>query len=550
MVAQILQLKVPEAWCLCPYHRPSLADPLNFINFDISTAFPSLKPDIDVFDDLIPRRAHSRRERGWYYVIPWPPRHREEQSSRPTRMRSQEVPEELFALIWSKYSVINARGHASRGRVPITRHELALLGGINRYWAERCQRKLFAHVSLGAHEEACELLELVQAPESSIIKYLGTITIEAQSLTTSTIPWIHMLCYIFGAEERYLAEERLRSPHKPPQRVRSPTIVFALNGPGTLGRSIHRGLPPSHPPNFSLPIGTLKLTNVRFRRFADLLAVTAYMTNLRTVDCVDVHWDDEPRLSDSSGDDALFRFVAYGHPPGNISVRMDRCSGWARRAIAPFLRSKWIGRHYAFRNVEAEEINRMDELTEAVCASCRETGSQMREMGANCLDGVTDPEMPYEADFGEPVESVQIEFVRSPQWSERRCSYSLHNASVTLTFKCRRGLGRDGTVRTVRVKSIALFLPARSAQGGWNNMDWSVLNTKLLVFSSLRMLVVGFSSLDDMSHFMDRVAKAHLQSLLSRLCFAVWKPSGGKYGDGAWFRGVQNEGELTGSTNR
>ncbi|PSS38087.1 hypothetical protein PHLCEN_2v67 [Hermanssonia centrifuga] len=131
-----------------------------------------------------------------------------------------------------------------------------------RYWARRCQPRIFEHTRLQSEDDMCQLLSFLESPLSHLSDYIKHLYL----IQHTSKSWILLL----------------------PLRLLSlsPTINLEIRGDwdethikrfGHL-RSIHYMLPRAHP-EFSSHISYLNLTYLRFRRFDDL----AHLQSLATL---------------------------------------------------------------------------------------------------------------------------------------------------------------------------------------------------------------------------------------------------------------------------
>ena len=153
--------------------------PSSGTNYYGTKAFPSLKPDIDIFG--IPRR--SRKQRGWY-IITAPIRNHvrvEPPSSRIARraVTGAELPEELFERILAQFtSPPNSVEYSDDSRLlGFTKRQLGNCALVCRFWAQYCQRRIFYHVSIRSREDIIHLLALLRNTNSRVAQYVNKLYI-------------------------------------------------------------------------------------------------------------------------------------------------------------------------------------------------------------------------------------------------------------------------------------------------------------------------------------------------------------------------------------
>lgn len=192
-----------------------LHDPMDHPRFDESTAFPSVKPNIDIFG---PPQCRSRRQRGWYQVKTWPPRSPHLRSFGHVKPFSwATLPQELFRDILSNTCK--------------DKHELGRMRQVNKYWAAQCSSDIFRGLLMSSRLDVLDLCNFIKDPACLFLPHLLDITIRL-SASVPDHPYIHPLPQIWV--RNYMALE-LRGP--------LPSSIRTL-------RSIHALLPKSLPSSF------------------------------------------------------------------------------------------------------------------------------------------------------------------------------------------------------------------------------------------------------------------------------------------------------------
>lgn len=248
--------------------RYILHDPMDEPGYQEATAFPSRKPNIDVFG---PPSHRSRKQRGWYQVRSWPPRPQLQTFSSDGRhflLLAEVLPQELIRRILD-HCIINGQlsGNA--------RGELARCGQVCRFWADHCRITLFATLSLISENDMLDLRDFQDDDRCLFLPYLDEIVIAQENLTEP--PWTHTFIPIW--HEGNFVRVELQGPLPPSLR--------------TL-RSVHTTLPRSLPRHFCGLIREVDLFDLHLRRFHDLIHLMGELPDLSAIRCTRVTWSDRP----------------------------------------------------------------------------------------------------------------------------------------------------------------------------------------------------------------------------------------------------------------
>lgn len=191
-----------------------------------------------------------------------------------------DIPEELFDVILSFVEVHSII--APRIYVPVGKRGLGQFALVCRRWGRICQTKIFTFTILRSRQDFYDLCAFMARPGSVIPSAIRFLELQIKE---QSVPWIHLVC--------------LRIP----PRMRNPGFVITLRigksegNHQLLGRTIHE-MTPWRLPTFSLSIGQLNLTRVRFRSLEDLARVVGEMPSLYALTCDAVTWVAPGRTDD------------------------------------------------------------------------------------------------------------------------------------------------------------------------------------------------------------------------------------------------------------
>ncbi|KAJ3536300.1 hypothetical protein NM688_g6857 [Phlebia brevispora] len=279
------ELEIPQEWRFSriPYpgrgpvrwdegrpHQEAYQDPMDTENFNEETAFPLVKPNIEVFGLLPP--ATLRRQRGWYQRNRWRPPKRKGVDRGKKAATGEDVPPELFDIVigW----LVNGRlQNAPRDRVSASKQELGSMALVCRHWAKLIQPMIFRVTMLRGREDVNTLLSFLRSPTTAVSKYLQHPQLSLNIATYPCIPWIHIACSSNMLSKQF--------------------ILARIDGPLPSGRSmkgLHDMLPRNCPLFFSR-IEELLLTDVHFKSLPCILRSVRDMADLKFVRLVKVTWD-------------------------------------------------------------------------------------------------------------------------------------------------------------------------------------------------------------------------------------------------------------------
>ncbi|KAJ3553933.1 hypothetical protein NM688_g3364 [Phlebia brevispora] len=326
----VVMMEVPRAWRLWSGWKPSgywnvfdreyiYKDPMDEETFDEPTAFPALKPNFDIFGPP----SSSRRQRGWYYVKPWPlPLAIKEDEGNEAPASGVNVPPELFDTIIQSFSLI-----AASNTVHTNKQELGRVALVCHRWANILLPKIYERLMLQSREDVDTLLSLVEEPHSHIAQHITKVELAQSVVSYPYLPWIHNVPSKILRQLHHLHE-----------------LTMSMSGPLPLGkftRSVCDMLPRSTPWSFS-GIVRLELKNLHFQHLGDLIRIPRELPLLHEVDCSDVTWDSTeadqipfvlPCLTKSNSPPEWreYTYMVRGCTDNAISVWFAALLSWRRR---------------------------------------------------------------------------------------------------------------------------------------------------------------------------------------------------------------------------
>lgn len=274
-----VKLEIDEEWYWwrgyqSSNYRYSWRKKMDGPEFYTESAFPLLKPDIDVFG--VPCR--SRRQRGWYQVaVPFLGRPSERTGKRAhfqALAKPSDIPPELFDNLLHHLKDWNNTRDRREMRSTLARCAL-----VCRYWSVRCQESLFDDLGLDSRENALQLLGFTRTPTSAVSSFVWRVDVPQVQAVSGT-PWLHLISVIGDRAHKELEQ-----------------YYVSLEGPLPAGqrmRSIHHRLPRSLPAHFSRCIWWLSLTDIHFKELDDLMHLIWEMPHLYQLDCDRVTWGSLP----------------------------------------------------------------------------------------------------------------------------------------------------------------------------------------------------------------------------------------------------------------
>ncbi len=175
----------------------------------------------------------------------------------------------------------------------------------SRYWATRCQPRIFEIIHLESKANVDQLLSLLESPLSRISGYIKKLIL-LQYVVSDSMSWMH------------LVPLRLLPKLSPTPRIELDFWgVWEETHSKRFGhlRSIHYMLHTTRP-EFSSHISHLNLYDLRFRCFEDLAHLVGELRSLQALDCADVTWSSPVPNN----------YIIPVCPPSLDKVIMHRCT--------------------------------------------------------------------------------------------------------------------------------------------------------------------------------------------------------------------------------
>ncbi|KAJ3537960.1 hypothetical protein NM688_g6590 [Phlebia brevispora] len=351
------ELEIPQEWRFCRISYPGRGsitwdkdgnpeevlynDPMDDIKFDESTAFPLVKPNIEIFD-LSPRTL--RRWRGWYQVKRWPPARSSSCSLDSPRPTGADIPEELFDNIMRNFAYkayrtlypaagntlgVLSKDFISQVKLQATNRQLGCIALTCRRWAKFVQPRIFSDIVLRNRDDVDTLLSFLRRPQTRIAASIDVLRL---SLSVETqypyYPWVHTVCLA--------VLPRLHTVPRISLEVRGPLP------PKKIMRGLHDMLPKRSPQFFS-HIKTLVLADLHFKSYAHILRALAEMPAVRDITLKKLTWDD----SLNAQKDLVPRYRARfdRSPVVNIMQCTDNAlSAWIAALLRPRTKEDWLDR--------------------------------------------------------------------------------------------------------------------------------------------------------------------------------------------------------------
>ncbi len=198
------------------------------------------------------------------------------------KITGANIPEDLFETILDfldeEIELAMTRFDYGEKEKKNKKRELGRCSLTCRYWARRCQPRIFEHIYLRSKRDLEQLLSLLESPSSHISGYIKRLYLTQKSSHFKS--WVYLV-----------------SLQLVPKFSLIPTINLHFDGPweethtkqfGHL-RSIHFMLPSARP-EFSSHISHLTLYRLRFRCFEDLAHLVGELRALRRLKCTFVRW--------------------------------------------------------------------------------------------------------------------------------------------------------------------------------------------------------------------------------------------------------------------
>lgn len=250
--------------------------------FDVEHAFPSHKPDIDVFRPPL----RTRKQRGWYHVSRHtdhgiPPRLADTTMSRAGYALASDLPPELFATIVD----MTPSSFSPFRDMEAYQNHLRTLSLVCRLWSRLCASMMCTFPSVLSRAEFFDFCASLSLPDSRFRRALCSCTLRHDHAAT---PYIHLASRIdhLVHPRHYFLQVHLSGSSSSGAK---PTLTGL--------RSIHGALPRAVPASvFSSRIVYVELKNIQFRCFADLYHLFAELPRCNKFVGCDLDWIAPPTL--------------------------------------------------------------------------------------------------------------------------------------------------------------------------------------------------------------------------------------------------------------
>ncbi len=185
----------------------------------------------------------------------------------------EDVPPELFEYVLD--FIDNTADIFGNSSVVMDKRDVGKCALTCRYWAQRCQPRIFDQITLRSREDVYELASFLDSPLSSVASYICRLKLEHKGSVLAT-PWVHLV--------PTLLLPKLSLVNHNPISLHLENPVY----PGSI-RSIH-GLLPSSCPAFSASIKHVTLKDIAFRSFNHLAHLVGELPVLFELHGVNLTW--------------------------------------------------------------------------------------------------------------------------------------------------------------------------------------------------------------------------------------------------------------------
>ncbi|KAJ3551459.1 hypothetical protein NM688_g4689 [Phlebia brevispora] len=205
--AAIFELEIPREWRFSRISYPGRGpvswnshgkpregeckDLMDDEKYDETTAFPLLKPNIEVFGLSPP--ATLRRQRGWYQRKQWPPLKGKAVDHEEKPATGEDVPPELFDIVLG-WLVKGRRRSTYKDRVEANSWEPGSMALVCRRWAKLIQPIIYKHIILRNGQDVATVRKSLQSSTTAVSKHLQYPQLNLNVTTYPYIPWIHIAC--------------------------------------------------------------------------------------------------------------------------------------------------------------------------------------------------------------------------------------------------------------------------------------------------------------------------------------------------------------------
>ncbi|KAJ3551141.1 hypothetical protein NM688_g4897 [Phlebia brevispora] len=448
--AHVAELEVPPTWRLWSGWTTGLVerqktkewwqveDPMDDIDFDEAVAFPTWKPNAEVFQVGVP--DYSRTQRGWFHVKSWPPVASTEHETEVVFSTGADISPKLFGFIL-KHIV------QPGPQKTVSKREAGRLSLVCRGWAGILRPRIFESITIRGREDVEALSRFLRDPTSRMATYIRMLMMSQSFTQYPCQPWIHTV-----------------STHclpKLPNLISRP--VTELSGPLQAGRfikSLSDMLPRSVPWAFS-EVTTLHLRDLHFQNVGDLMRVPQELPSLYDMKCKNVTWD-----RSSNGE-------------------VPAVSSYLTRTRSPMLRAV----RYTFQGCTDDTAAAWFAVLLAL-----KRRDRLEPGDAHLVCGIASALMRNVASFDRADYAVESwRFEGSLAFGVKQRNVKRWDAMPAVSVH----YGQSGVGEALRVQEIKIYFSRASVSNAIESCDWETVNKLMEAFSALESLLIVFHPKDD-----------------------------------------------------
>lgn len=228
-------------------------------------------------------------------------------------VQTLELPSELVYRILSYFTF-----HPDPARSPLyvqmDKRQLGHCSLVCQFWAQWCRPHIFHTITLRTAGEWTELVDLMNAPSvvsPTIRQCLTKLRIAFQGVYQA--PWLHLVT----KEWEHLVDVEMQNVH-----MSAPEPEGAREyAPHSMSAGLPRTLPAG-----TFPVTSLRLSDLRFRRIADVVNLVKNLRDFVLLECTRLAFDDEAPAPPPSGSRRIygqsFKAVVSQSATPEVDVRL------------------------------------------------------------------------------------------------------------------------------------------------------------------------------------------------------------------------------------